>query len=374
MQLVFKSLILLIAMMAYGQAEEAVTEQTDKPVAEQVDKVATGDADKPAIEQKDKTVSGEVAKAVTEQPNKVAADQVVKAATGDADKTASEQAKKTASAEIAKPASEQADKSVPKQADKPAPAEVAKTASEQPDKASPKEANKIPPKQANKATSEKAGKVKLMSKPLPEMGMGNPKAPITIINYSSLTCGHCAQFHTDVLPKIEEKYIKPGLVRIIFRDYPGDQVSINAHRLAWCKGEIKYLDFVKLLYSTQEKWLSASDPLASLKSIALQNGISAKQFEACLKDQELLDKIIQLRLEGQKKYNITATPTIIINAKIYPRALSFDEFEDIIKPLLAPTLEKDEEKVKSSEEKIKKKDVEKVSKEKEEKKEKKDNS
>jgi protein-disulfide isomerase len=374
MRLIFRSLILLISVMAYGQADEAVTGQTDKPAAEQVDKVATGDADKTAIDQKDKTVSGEVAKTATEQPNKVAADQVIKATPGPTDKTVIEQKDKTASGEIAKPASEQADKSAPKQADKPVPGEAAKTASEQPDKTTPKEANKAAPKQANKAASGKTAKVKLVTKPLPEMGMGNPKAPITIINYSSLTCGHCAQFHTAVLPKIEEKYIKPGLVRIIFRDYPGDQVSINAHRLAWCKGEMKYLDFVKLLYSTQEKWLSASDPLAALKSIALQNGITAKQFEASLKDQELLDKIIQLRLEGQKKYNITATPTIIINAKIYPRALSFDEFEDIIKPLLAPTLEKDEQKAKGSEEKIKKKDVEKVSEEKEEKKEKKDNS
>lgn len=262
MQLVFRCLILLMAMIAYGQADETVSEQTDKPVVEQGDKVATGEA--------------------------------------------------------------------------------------------------------NKAPSGKVRKVKLVSKPLPEMGMGSPKAPVTIINYSSLTCGHCAQFHTAVLPKIEEKYIKPGYVRIIFRDFPGDQISINAHRLAWCKGEMKYLDFVKLLYSTQEKWLSATDPIAALKSIALQNGITAEQYEACLKDQELLDKIIQLRLEGQKKYNITATPTIIINAKIYPHALSFEEFEGIVEPLLAPALGKDKKKGKFAEIKKEKEPV-KVSEEKEEK-------
>jgi len=185
-----------------------------------------------------------------------------------------------------------------------------------------------------------ADRAKPVSKPLPEMSMGSPKAPVVMINYSSLTCGHCAHFHTAILPKIEEKYIKPGYVRIIFRDFPGDQVSLKAHQFVWCKGEIKYLDFVKLLYSTQEKWLSASDPIAALKSIALQNGLSAAQFEACLKDQELMDKIIQVRLDGQKKYNITATPTSIINAKIYPGALSFEEFEKIVRPLLSPTLEK----------------------------------
>ena len=166
-------------------------------------------------------------------------------------------------------------------------------------------------------------KVKPPVKPLAEMSIGRTNAPVVMLNYSSLTCGHCAQFHTDVLPKIEEKYIKPGYVRIIFRDYPGDQISLKAHQLVWCKGEIKYLDFTKLLYKTQEKWLLAPDPVAALKSIALQNGITAKQFDTCLKNQELMDKIIQVRLEGQKKYNITATPTIVINAKIYSQALTF---------------------------------------------------
>lgn len=185
-------------------------------------------------------------------------------------------------------------------------------------------------------------------KPLPEMSLGNTKAPVVVINYSSLTCGHCAQFHNTVFPEIKKKYIEPGLVRIIFRDYPADQVSLQAHQLAWCKGELKYLDFVKLLYSTQEKWLQADDPIIALKSIAVQNGVTEEQFKACIKDQELMDKIIQLRLEGQKKYNITATPTIIINAKIYSRALTSDEFKEIVEPLLAPTLEKEKvKKVKS---------------------------
>src|ERR1700722_11236852 len=151
-------------------------------------------------------------------------------------------------------------------------------------------------------------KEKSISKSLPEMSMGDSKAPVTIIDYSSLTCAHCAKFHTNVLPKIEKDYIKPGYVRMIFRDYPGDQVSIKAHQVAWWRGEIKYLDFLKLLYETQEKWLSATDPVAALKSIALQHGITPKQFDTCLKNQELLDQIIQVRLEGQKKYNIKATP------------------------------------------------------------------
>lgn len=206
-----------------------------------------------------------------------------------------------------------------------------------PNKAVEKVAEKTP---ENALTKKPVAKVAEAEKALPEISMGSKDAPVVMINYSSLSCGHCAHFHTDILPQIEEKYIKPGYLRIVFRDYPGDQVSLRAHQLAWCKGEIKYLDFMKILYSNQEKWLLADDPVVALKAIALQNGIPPKQFETCLKNQELLDQIIALRLEGQKKYNITATPTIIINAKIYQKALTLEEIADIMKPLLASSVEK----------------------------------
>lgn len=181
---------------------------------------------------------------------------------------------------------------------------------------------------------------KTKQSPLPEVSLGSKNAPVVVIDYASLTCHHCAQFHNDVLPEIQKNYIEPGLVRVIIRDYPGDQISLLAHQIAWSKGELKYLDFLKLFYSTQDEWLLASDPKAALKKIALRNGISAKQFDKCLKDKALMDKIVQIRLEGKKKYNITATPTIIINAKIYPRTLSAGEFDAIVEPLLKPTLKK----------------------------------
>lgn len=181
-------------------------------------------------------------------------------------------------------------------------------------------------------------------KPLPEMCMGNKKAPVIVIAYSSLTCVHCAQFHTEVLPLIEKNYIEPGKIRFVFRDFPGDKISVIAHELAWSRGEMKYFDLLKLFYSTQDKWLNAQDPVKALKEIALKNGITEKQYDACIKNAELLDKIIQVRLEGQKKYNITATPTIIINAKIHPRFLSYNEFQEIVDPMLALCNKKDKKK------------------------------
>jgi protein-disulfide isomerase len=194
----------------------------------------------------------------------------------------------------------------------------------------PQSSDKKPEKLAKNEEKKKS-----ITKLLPEISLGKKDAPVVMINYSSLSCGHCAHFHTDTLPAIEQKYIKPGYLRIIFRDYPGDQVSVKAHQLAWCKGEMKYLDLLKILYAAQDKWLMADDPVAALKVVALQNGITPQQFDACLKNQELLDQIIALRLEGQKKYNIKATPTIVINAKIYQKALSPEEFDEIMQPLLA---------------------------------------
>lgn len=182
---------------------------------------------------------------------------------------------------------------------------------------------------------------KPVTNPLPEMSIGSAKAPVVMISYSSLTCGHCRNFYTSVLPQIQKKYIDSGKLRVVVRDYPGDQLSLQAHQLAWSKGGIKYLDFMKILYSTQDTWLTASDPVAALKSIAAQNGVSGEQFDACLKDQELLDKIIHVRLEGQQKYHITATPTFVINAKIHQGELSIKQIEDIMKPYLEPVSDKE---------------------------------
>lgn len=170
--------------------------------------------------------------------------------------------------------------------------------------------------------------------PLPEISIGSPAASVTVIEYSSLTCGHCATFNNDVLPKIREKYVDPGKVRFVFRDYPADQLSLQAHQLAWCTGSVGYPKLMNAFYTAQQKWLTAKDPLGELKKVALNNGLTQDQIDACLKNTPLLDKIVQMRLEGQQKYKITATPTFIIQMKVYPRGFSFEEFSKILDSLL----------------------------------------
>ena len=169
---------------------------------------------------------------------------------------------------------------------------------------------------------------------LPEISIGVDSAPITMIQYSAFSCSHCADFHNEVIPQIEENYVKPGLVKIIFRDYPVDNPSLRAAQVAWCGGPLRYLDMVKLLFSSQHRWLFAEDPLSELKEIAISKGIDEEQFEACIHDGSLMDKIIQIRKDGHENYQITATPTLVINGKIIPYAMTFEQFEEAVKPFL----------------------------------------
>jgi len=201
-----------------------------------------------------------------------------------------------------------------------------------------------------------AEKDKKVTTSLPEISMGKPDAPVLIIEYSSLTCTHCAEFHKTVMPIIKKKYIQPGYVRLVLRDFPGDRIALTAHQTAWCKGKEKYLGFVKLFYDTQDKWLLAKDPVKALQDVALENGITKQQFEDCVKSSALMDKIIQSRLKGQKKYKITATPTLVIDAtskepKVFQEALTLKEIEDVLQPLLKPYLEQEKGCEKSSEKK-----------------------
>lgn len=177
--------------------------------------------------------------------------------------------------------------------------------------------------------------------PLPEYTLGKENAPILMIEYSSLSCSHCADFHTTVLPQIQKKYVETGQVKIEFRDFPSDRPSLQAHLLAYCAGD-KYHELINYLFQNQDTWLLAKNPTAALKKIAIKKGINAKQFDSCMQNNTLIHQLISLRQQGENIYKIKATPTLIINGKIYPHALKFNELEKILEPLLSKTsLKKD---------------------------------
>ena len=148
--------------------------------------------------------------------------------------------------------------------------------------------------------------------------VGRNDSPVKIKVFSSHTCPHCASFHVNVFPKIEEKYIESGKVQVIFIDFPLDQAAFNSSKLLHCLDEKKQIAFLDEIYEKQNEWTVGSDIEKindNLKKIVKNLGISEIQFNKCLNNENISDKILNDRIEGQKKYSIESTPTIIINEK-----------------------------------------------------------
>lgn len=163
--------------------------------------------------------------------------------------------------------------------------------------------------------------------------MGDPAAPVTIIEYASLTCPHCAAFHSEILPILKSDYIDAGKVRLVFRNFPLDGLALRASALADCAGENRFFGFLDVLFRTQATWSRAADPIEGLRAIASQGGMSDDQFTACLQNEALLDKIVGERLTGADMFGIDSTPSFIIQGRRYG-ALDIDGFRKVLDPLV----------------------------------------
>lgn len=163
---------------------------------------------------------------------------------------------------------------------------------------------------------------------------GAEDAPVTLIEYASLTCGHCANFHNDTLPEFTERYIDPGQVRMVWRQFPLNGLDLRAGMLARCLPEARFFSFVDILYQTQSDWLAADDQMAAVERLARTAGLSQDEIDACMADEELADRIVQVRLDAEQTYNVSATPTFVIEGEVVSgnRPLSF--FAERIDPLL----------------------------------------
>ena len=167
--------------------------------------------------------------------------------------------------------------------------------------------------------------------------MGSNDAPVKIKVFSSLTCPHCANFHINVVPKIKEKYIENGNVQLIFIDFPLDQFAFNASKLLHCIDKKKQISLLDNLYKSQNNWTSGSNAdqiNSNLKNIVKDLGINSDEFDACINDDEISDKILNGRIEGHKKYSINATPTIIINEKKLEDDASFKNIQKKIEKII----------------------------------------
>jgi len=167
-----------------------------------------------------------------------------------------------------------------------------------------------------------------------EMAIGQDDAPITIIEYASLSCPHCARFHELTLPLLQKKYIDTGKVRLVFRAFPLERTAFWASIIARCAGEKRYFAFVDVFFKKQQSWFSAEDPFKSLLQIARLGGLSANAVKACTDDTALGDGILKTRLDGEQKHEVSSTPSFVIDGKTYRGALTMDQLDEIITPLL----------------------------------------
>ena len=169
---------------------------------------------------------------------------------------------------------------------------------------------------------------------LGDPAIGDPAAPVTIIEYSSLTCPHCAAFHAKILPELKQRYIDTGKVRLVLRDFPLDATALKAAIVAHCAGPERQPQFVEVFFAQQQNWARAADPVQALKQLAKLGGLGEAQIDACLADKELENAILQARLDGEQKYNINSTPSFIIDGKTVAGEQSVDAFAAMIDPLL----------------------------------------
>jgi protein-disulfide isomerase len=164
--------------------------------------------------------------------------------------------------------------------------------------------------------------------------LGNPEAPITIVEYASLTCPHCAHFANDVLPDIKKEWIDTGKAKLVLRDYPLDEPALRAAMITRCAPPDRYYAFVDTFFAAQEKWVRA-DYREALARLAKLGGMSTEEFDACLKNTELENKIVEGRLKATQELDVNSTPTFFVNGSKLAGAPTKEEFEKLLSSLAA---------------------------------------
>ena len=163
--------------------------------------------------------------------------------------------------------------------------------------------------------------------------IGSDQAPVTIIEYASMTCPHCAHFSETTFPELQKRYIDTGKVRYTLRAFPLDALAAAGFMLARCGGKDKYMPIVEALFAKQPEWI-VKEPLPPLKEIAKQFGIGEAEFNDCLANQKLLDGLQIVRDHAAQKLGVNSTPTFFVNGKKLVGDQSIDQLAKEIDPYL----------------------------------------
>jgi protein-disulfide isomerase len=182
------------------------------------------------------------------------------------------------------------------------------------------------PAAAPQAVAQAADKTTLLQVQPNDHVLGDPKAPITLIEYASLTCPHCAHFSVAVLPELKKKWIDTGKVKLIYRDFPLDQTALKAAQLAECAGKDKYFGVIDMIFETQPKWATASDPMAELGKSLRIAGMGDAEVKACLANDAVANGVVADYRSGETM-GVNSTPTLFINGTEFKGARSVEEMD-----------------------------------------------
>ena len=173
----------------------------------------------------------------------------------------------------------------------------------------------------------------LVPPPLGDRPLGKDDAPVTIVEYASMTCPHCAHFHEVTYPELKKRYIDTGKVRFIFREFPLDPLAAGASMLARCADKDKFYPMIETLFQQQRQW-TVDKPIPKLMALAKQAGISEQTFNACLSDQKMLDAMQAEQKRATDKFGVNSTPTLFINGKKQVGGVSIEDLAKVIDPLV----------------------------------------
>jgi protein-disulfide isomerase len=191
--------------------------------------------------------------------------------------------------------------------------------------------------EARPAAAQGASPAEIMVPPqLGDRVLGKDDAPVTVIEYASMTCPHCAGFHENTYPELKKRYIDTGKVRYIFREFPLDPLAAGASMLARCIDKEKFYPLIETLFQKQRQW-AVEKPIPQLMAIAKQAGMSEQSFNACLSDQKMLDALQTEQKRATDKFGVTSTPTVFVNGKKVVGGVSIDDLAKVIDPLLPKT-------------------------------------
>lgn len=170
--------------------------------------------------------------------------------------------------------------------------------------------------------------------PLGDVFIGKADARVTVIEYASLTCSHCATFHNKAWPVFKERYVDTGKVRFALREFPLDPLATAGFMVARCNGPERFYPITDLLFEQQKNWAFVGKPVDALFSLIKQAGFTQESAEACLKRQDLYDAVLAVKNHGAEKLGVNSTPTFFINGQLRTGALTIEELDKILKPLL----------------------------------------